>query len=355
MSRVRVLHVLHDTPVLGGLERVLTTMGPALAAQGIDVAAVVVPRGAQQGLATEYLAPHLPLVPSAACRLRDFDVIHVHAQDCLHWPVSWALRARLLRRGALVTVHLPSYPPVGVWSPGRVRVTLTLVALGLLLRLAGVGVAAPSDSAARTARRRLGLGTGVIALRNGVPDVGARVLPDAFGASFVGRLEQHKEPSTFVEAVACARALGFPIAADVVGDGELLPSLRTESRRHGDLVRFHGWVPDPTEVVAGSSVLVLTSRHEGAPLVALEAASLGRGVVARDGLEGLAALGDGIAWVSADAGPQEFGEVLAGLARDRDRVAAMGRSAREGYEGVFTPSAAAREWAACYRALSPRR
>jgi glycosyltransferase involved in cell wall biosynthesis len=354
MSRARVLLVLIDTPVLGGLERVLTTVGPALAAEDVEVSAVVLPRG-PGGRAVDYLAPVLRLVPPEACRLSDYDVVHVHAPDSLHWPVSWVLRARLRRRGALVTVHLPSYPPVGSWSPGRVRVTSTLVALGLLLRVAGVRVVAPSDAAARTARRRLGPWLRVRPLRNGVPDVGRRDLPASFGVSFVGRLEAHKEPETFVEAVACARASGARVAAEVVGDGDLLPSLKHQADLAGEPIRFHGWLPDPVEVVARSSVLVLTSRHEGAPLVALEAAALGRGIIARQGLEGLAVLGEGVAWVTAEGGAREFGEVIASLAQDPDRVAALGRAARAGYESGFTPAAAAAAWAACYRSLACRR
>jgi glycosyltransferase involved in cell wall biosynthesis len=170
--------------------------------------------------------------------------------------------------------------------------------------------------------------------------------------AFVGRLEPHKEPHVFIESIRLARESGADVFADVIGDGYLRPELEQRVITAGlaDRIRFHGWLTDPNRLMAQASLIAMTSRHEGASLVVLEAGALGKGVVAREGLEGLRHDWPGAIYrVAAHAGATEFAAAFADLAARPDAIVALGSAARSAYEGGFTLQQSAREWAAMYR------
>lgn len=354
--------VLRDAPLPGGLEHAVAAIGRALAAQGFLVDVVVVNRPDGPGRNDAVFEGVLPVQRidqhQLAGWVRRADVVHVHAQDALHWPHRLLLTARRAGRPVVLTVHLPSYPPRGTWSPGRLRVSATLVGLGLALRLLGAVVRAPSVQAAADARRRFGRLVPVGVLPNAVPDAGvARWPAGPVRFALVGRLDGHKEPQTFLDAVALAVARGVDLQADVVGDGPLRDALTASVARAGltARVRFHGWLDDPAPVIAAAHALVLTSRSEGAPLVALEAASLGRGLVARDGLEGF-----GDRWaaathrVPAAADAQDFAAAFVRLATDPARLPAMGSAARAAFDHGPSLASGAQTWGALYRQAAAR-
>jgi glycosyltransferase involved in cell wall biosynthesis len=78
----------------------------------------------------------------------------------------------------------------------------------------------------------------------------------------------------------------------MVGDGPELPAARAAAARHGlqDQVHFHGFLPDPSRILAGGDVLILPSHREGMPNVALEALALGTPVLATEDLTTLSDL-----------------------------------------------------------------
>lgn len=361
---MRVLMVLRDAPLPGGLEHAVATIGRALTAQGFLLDVVVLTRADGPGRSASVFDGVLPVQrieqDQLAGWVRRADVVHVHAQDALHWPHSLLLTARRAGRPVVLTVHLPSYPPRGAWSPGRVRVSATLVALGAALRLLGAVVRAPSTQAAADARRRFGRLVPVGVLPNAVPDAGVADWPTGpVRLALVGRLEGHKEPQTFLDAVALAVAQGVDLHADVVGDGPLRDALTAAVARAGltERVRFHGWLDDPGPVIAAAQALVLTSRSEGAvPLVALAAAGLGRGLVVRDGLEGFAdRWTDAVHRVPAQAEAADFAAAFVQLAADPDRLVRMGSAARAAFDHGPTPTSGAQTWGALYRSAVDRR
>lgn len=98
----------------------------------------------------------------------------------------------------------------------------------------------------------------------------------------IGRLVPVKRPQIFLEAFAPVAAVFPDLRAVVVGDGPLRPALESRARELGvrDRVEFVGWQPDPVPFLGGSSILVVTSRSEGAPYSVLEAMRAGTPVVA---------------------------------------------------------------------------
>ncbi|MGE3342198.1 MAG: glycosyltransferase [Vicinamibacterales bacterium] len=100
---------------------------------------------------------------------------------------------------------------------------------------------------------------------------------------FVGSLTHRKQPLLVLKAVAQLRNGGVDLDAEVIGDGPLRPKLIDEIGRlsAGDIVRLHGHLPRPYDLVARADALVLPSISEGVSRAALEAMHLGVPVVMR--------------------------------------------------------------------------
>ncbi len=106
---------------------------------------------------------------------------------------------------------------------------------------------------------------------------------DELLVGFVGRLTEIKNISLLLNAAAIYRE-----AANVqktrfviVGDGHLLPKLKTEAAELGvaDLVVFAGSYEDVAAIYAGLDIVALTSLNEGTPLSLIEAMASGRPVI----------------------------------------------------------------------------
>ena len=163
----------------------------------------------------------------------------------------------------------------------------------------------PQDAAAVRATLRRSLG-----LRGDAPLV-----------AFVGRLEEAKGADLLP---AVADRLGMTLAC--LGDGPLRGYLEAQALADPrGMLRILGPVAQPMPWYRAADALLLPSRLEGAPLVFLEAASIGCPVVATAAaMEGLA---PGLARIAAPD-PAALADALRGVVADAAGTAAMVRRAR---------------------------
>jgi glycosyltransferase involved in cell wall biosynthesis len=136
-------------------------------------------------------------------------------------------------------------------------------------------------------RTRPALAGHVTVLRNGVdPAEFAAVTPEARAEPFVlgvGRLASQKGFDVLVDALARCRHPG-PVV--IAGDGPDRSALADRAAKSGVAVRIE-WLGDvPRErvkrLLRGAAVVVMPSRFEGNPLIAIEALQAGAPLIASD-------------------------------------------------------------------------
>lgn len=131
-------------------------------------------------------------------------------------------------------------------------------------------------------------------------------------AVVAGLLNVAKGQDLLLDALADERLGEIQLA--VCGHGEEREALEQQSRALGltERVRFLGWRDDMPALLAAADLLVLPSRWEGMPYIALEAMAAGRGVVSTpvDGASDLILHGR-TGLVSESIGAASLAEVLA--------------------------------------------
>lgn len=272
------------------------------------------------------------LVPRLAKELksRGADVVHTHNPLPL---IYGAPAARLAGAAAIHTKH-------GKNPGGRAHMMLRRAAAQLAHAFVAV-----SDTTAEQAREqrdmpplRLHTIPNGIRLDRYAPDAEARRavraelgLGDAWVVGTVGRLDQYKNQSLLVRAMAPLLAEGVKLV--VVGDGDArkdveaaVASLPLASRAN---VTLTGRRMDVPRLVHAFDVFALSSKSEGLPLVVPEAMSAGLPVIAT-AVGGLpSVIDDGVTGLLVPVEEIKLGEALATLAHDQARAQAMGVRARE--------------------------
>ncbi len=319
-----------------------------LARGGAERVAVALARGAQESGHAVALAAHagpladeidadvfpMPLLGRRARRLfagagalkqalRVFrpDVVHCHN------PGMAAAAALVTRRGrrppALVSVH-------GVPDDDYRRAGRVLRLAGLATVACGPGVAAALEDEGVRVRATIVNGVSEppaaadrAALERDWPPVVSRRL-----LLSVGRLVPQKNHALAIEAVA-----RVPDAVLViVGDGPLRPDLAREAAALGisGRVVLAGARPDARPLIGAADAVVLPSRWEGLPLVALEALAAGAPIVAT-AVRGMRELlvGGQTALLVRDGDAEALAAALRRVLEDRDlaaRLADRGRA-----------------------------
>jgi glycosyltransferase involved in cell wall biosynthesis len=147
-----------------------------------------------------------------------------------------------------------------------------------------------------------------------------------------GRLEPQKRVDRFLRLVrSLTGAVDTPVEGVVAGDGALRPEMERLAHEMGLVpatVKFLGRVDDMTPVYRDADLLVLTSDHEGAPNVVMEAMACGIPVVSTDAGDAHAIIGSGQGGFCARSEADLAAQVVS-LVTDQRLRDAMGSQARQ--------------------------
>jgi glycosyltransferase involved in cell wall biosynthesis len=172
----------------------------------------------------------------------------------------------------------------------------------------------------------------------------------------VSALVPHKDPLTFVGAVAEARRAAPALHALVVGEGPLRPAVDSAVRDLGlrDVVHLTGFRSDAEALLAAADVAVLSSREEGLGSVLLEAMALGVPIAATraGGIPELVAHGE-TGLLAPPGDPRALGGAIATLlanAELRRGLAARARLAVRDYSAECMVARTSRVYAEVLRA-----
>lgn len=341
--RVLLLTPLY-VPHVGGLEILVRQLAPALVSRGHEVA-IVTSHGREStsgldnvdGVPVQRVdAHHVVQTQDAAGILRvqleirrfvrEFDPDVVHSHDA--GPILWMYHrvARRNRRPLVVTLH----------NVMTRKFASALFVLAKLLREAdwvtGVSQAVVDDilSYEPSVASRLSVITNGIVPpvldESPVPDGPPRLL-------CIGRLDEQKGFALAIAALARLRERHPSVTLTIAGDGPERSRLIATASELGvdDRVDFLGTVGRDrvATLLRECTVVVMPSRFEGLPLVALEAAWAGRPVVAADspGLSDAVVPGETALMVPA-GDPEALASAIAQLLVDPGRAGTLGRKAR---------------------------
>ena len=167
----------------------------------------------------------------------------------------------------------------------------------------------------------------------------------------IGRLTHMKGQCHLVDAVPDLAARFPDLAVVVLGDGPLRETLAKQAAALGvtDVVRLPGHRADARSLLAAADVFVLPSRHEGMPLVLLEAMEAGLPVVATRVVGSSEAVDDGTTGALVPpARPAALGAAIGDLLADPQLRRRQGQAGRSRYRACFTRERMAAETLAVY-------
>lgn len=135
---------------------------------------------------------------------------------------------------------------------------------------------------------------------------------------FVGRLTKIKRPDRFIQAALTLNDLHSEVVFVVVGDGELLESLKELTAHSSAEFRFMGWRNDVEDIIQASDIVALTSDNEGIPLTLIQACQSGKPIVATKAGSVSDVVTDGKNGYLTELSVKEFAESLRKLIKDND-------------------------------------
>jgi glycosyltransferase involved in cell wall biosynthesis len=117
-------------------------------------------------------------------------------------------------------------------------------------------------------------------------------------------------------------------------------------------VTFVGAVDDVRPYLASASVVVLPSYREGIPRVAMEAAAMGKPVVAYDIRGVREVIEPGLGLLAPRGDQQALGRVVGDLLADPDRCVELGQSCRQWVRSRFSEDLVVDRLRATYAAMA---
>jgi glycosyltransferase involved in cell wall biosynthesis len=282
------------------------------------------------------------------------DVFHCHVgTGCEDWD-----GVRLARRAGCAAVVQTQHLPYLVSHPRKRRAyhhaieeVDRLIAVSEGVRRAYLRIGVPPER--------------ITTVANGVGPVHSRIGRAAARAALgldhrqpvvltAGRLTHMKAQWHLVDAVPALLSRFPDLAVVLLGDGPLREALekRAAGLGVGGAVRFPRHRTDARQLFAAADVFVLPSRHEGMPLVALEAMEAELPVVATRVIGSEEAVEEGVTGALVRPGdPAALAEALGQLLSDPDRRRRQGAAGRRRYLAGFTRERMARDTAAVYEAV----
>lgn len=105
-----------------------------------------------------------------------------------------------------------------------------------------------------------------------------------FQVAFTGRLERDKNPELFLDAAIQLSKKYSQIIFHIMGEGRLSGIIKKRIEEEGNArIIFHGYVPNPTEILAETSVFASLQRTNNYPSQSvLEAMACGNAIIATD-------------------------------------------------------------------------
>lgn len=343
--RGRVLHVLTSTQRRGA-EVLATELAAALDSLGWASSTVALTGGVEGGLPVPVLGGERLAVGTLRAlrgRVREAEVVVAHGSSTL--PACTIAGAGLGVPIVYRSVGDPRY-----WAPTRSKRIRTAV----LMRRAARVVALSDEAAAalvrhyRLRRNQLvvipkGVAVDRLPARTAERSRAARLalgLPaEPRIALYLGALSPEKDVGAAIRAIARIPGLHLVVAGDGPDRAELEGLAH---RMAADRVRFLGAVADPVDVLTAADVLVLPSRTEGMPGVAMEAGIVGLPVVATDVGWVRTIVQDGITGIVVS--PGHTGALEQGIRTALDDQPRLGAAAREHCLARFDMAKLAPRW-----------
>jgi glycosyltransferase involved in cell wall biosynthesis len=363
---MRVVYV--STIERGGPLTHLRQLVPRVAAQGVDVHVLC---GSEQ-LAESFrrldvsaeavpVAHKLDLRGGGSLwpRLEGADVVHTHDRRA---GLFGRVAGRLRRAHVVHTLHgMPEEIAARIGRdgtadpPGVSRGRIAWLVHGYLRIEAGLtrlgDVVAPSQAMADFM-----LDHGFPARLVHVIPYGVETAPEALPsdrealvAGVAANLEHWKGIDVLLEAARLAQA---PVRLEIYGVGSQHEQLERQAQETGVDARFHGFVGDMREPLAGLDVLVQPSRADNLPLAILEAMAAGLPVIGTrvGGIPELVLNGETGVLVEPES-PAALAAALDSLAGNPERRRELGRRGRRRVEEHFSAEAIARRTVALYEKL----
>ncbi|WP_082132268.1 glycosyltransferase [Luteimonas sp. FCS-9] len=164
----------------------------------------------------------------------------------------------------------------------------------------------------------------------------------SFRLGFAGRLEEVKNASSLLDAIAIVRDSGVQATLDIVGNGSQRALLEKQALALGlsKSVAFHGFMEDPFSTLGSCDLYIQPSLSEGFGIALVEAMSAGLATLAtpvggateiiEHGINGL---------LLEDVDGQSIANgVIAAAALGRDELARIGQTARASVLSRFSPT-----------------
>jgi glycosyltransferase involved in cell wall biosynthesis len=365
-------------PLIGGAEKMLSYLAPALAAEGLDVVVVTsqVPDAdqPQAAIASEPMSDGLQVVRLPTSRAR-FVGTWRYMRNLRTWlernPVDLAY-VSMLKHDAYVAVDAGQrlgFPvvlrPEGAGETGdlawqawgrfgptigqRCRQASAFVAISPAVR-------AELEAAGYDRDRICDLPNGVP-----VPEQAWQPRPDwrlSPRAVFVGRLAPEKGLDTLVDAWPAVRDAHPRARLTLVGDGPERPALAERIERLGlqDSIELVGSLANPESTLRAADLFVLPSREEGMSIALLEAMALGLPLVASAIPGNLGLVADGVHGRLVPPGDRDsLALAIKDQWSDIDRARALAQAARERVIAENSIAAVARGHLALFERLVRRR